>query len=210
MVLTPVLSFIIGLIASFLGALPFGPINLSVVDTTVRKSLQAGLWLALAAALVEILQSFVAVHCSMWISQAIQASPWVKIAAFILFIGLGLFFFFKKGIKKEKEEQKSGGNFVRGMIISLLNPQAIPFWIFVLTYLEMTQMIEINTQQKLHLVLLFLLGVAVGKFLALLGFGLLSKTIRNKTDFINQWMNKIIGTILIIIGIFQGFQIFTG
>ena len=207
MALTPFFSFAIGWIASFLGTLPFGPINLSVVDTTLRKNLQAAMWLAFAAALVEILQSFVALHCSMWISDAVQSSPVLKILAFVLFIGLGLAFFFKKNLQKVDKAQK-GGNFLRGLIISLLNPQAIPFWVFVLTYLESAQMIHLSSNQKLNLVLMFLLGVALGKFIALLGFGLLSRTIRGKTDFINQWMNKIIGSILIFIGIYQGIQIF--
>lgn len=208
MALTPLLSFLIGLIASFLGTLPFGPINLSVVDATLRKSLQAALWLAFAAALVEILQSFVALHCSMWISDIVQSSRWVKLGTFILFVGLGLFFFRKKSIEKADSASKKGGNFLRGLIIALLNPQAIPFWLFVLTYLETAQMIHLDTRQQVPYILLFLLGVAMGKFLALLCFGLMSNVIKNRTKFLNQWMNKILGIILLLIGLYQGVQIF--
>ena len=169
MALSPFLSFIIGFIAAFLGSLPFGPINLSVVDTTIRQSLNAGLRFALAAAIIEIGQSFIAVHCSMFITQFIESSPWVSISIALIFIAIGTTFLFKKKVGKVKEEKtKKENSFIRGLLISAVNMQAIPFWIFILTYLETAQMIHLNTSQRLSYILLFLAGVAIGKFLALL------------------------------------------
>ena len=210
MALSPFISFMAGFIASFLGTLPFGPINLSVVDTTIKQNLRAGLWFALAAAIVEIGQSFVAIHCSMFITDFLQSSPWLSIGIAFLFIVLGILFFFKKNIQSsDTGDKKKRNNFVRGILISIVNIQAIPFWIFVLTYLETVQMIQLNTSQRLNFILLFLIGVAIGKFLALLLFGVLSEAISKRTDFLNKWMNKILGSIFIFIGLLQLVQLYT-
>ena len=208
MTLSPFAAFMAGLIASFLGTLPFGPINLSVVNTTIKKSFQAGLWFALAAAIIEIGQSFVAIHCSMLIIDFLQSSPWFTLAIALLFIVLGIAFLLKKNTQKVEEAPKKSNSFLRGLFISIINIQAIPFWIFVLTYLETAQMIELNTNQQLNIILLFLLGVCIGKFLALLLFGLLSKVISQRSGFLNQWMNKIMGGIFIFIGLLQLVQLY--
>lgn len=205
MVLTPFLVFSVALLISFLGTIPFGPINLSVVDTSINKSLRAALLFALAAAVVEILQSFVALHCSTLIDAFLQESTITKILAILLLFGLGLMFWMKKPkeeVKKE-DEPKRKSDFLRGFLISILNPQAIPFWIFALSYLKMSQMIYLDTTMAIILVFAFLFGVALGKFLALLLFAVVGKQLKSRLGTINKLMNKIIGGILLGIGVIQ-------
>ncbi|MEN0002696.1 MAG: LysE family transporter [Bacteroidota bacterium] len=206
----PALAFFIGTLATFIGTLPFGPINLSVVDTTLRKNLGAALWMALAAAIIEIVMAFIALHCSIYITMLLGESQWTKIGAILLFVVLGLFFFFKKPSAQSSTEQspKKGNDFWKGLGIAAINPQAIPFWIFVLTYLQTAQMIELSTQERLVVVLAFLFGVAVGKFGALALFGLLSQAIKSRATAASKWMNKIIGGILLLIGLGQALTLF--
>ena len=208
MVLSPLFVLILGWIASFLGTLPFGPINLSVVDTTIKKSFYAGLQFSIAAAIVEIFQAMIALHCNMLISHFFTTNPWTKMAAVALFIGLGLFFFLKKATHQTEEDSgKRKNNYIRGVIIAVLNPQAIPFWIFVLSYVESTYHIFLSSYSGWFIVGLFLVGVSLGKLAALMLFGVLSKLICEKSSFLNLWMNKIIGSILIAIGLFQAAQV---
>ena len=200
--------FFIGWLASFLGALPFGSINLSVVDTTIKKNLRAGLSFSIAAAVVEILQSFIAVHCNMAISHFFENSTWVPIAIIVLFLGIGLAFMLKKQKPQTPDTNNNKKNsFLKGITIALLNPQALPFWIFVLAYLEKDQMIMITLHQGISFIFLFLLGVAIGKFSALAIFSLLSKYISQRSQFLSLWMNKIIGSVLILIGLAQAYQV---
>jgi len=53
---------LIGFFFSFLGSIPFGPVNLSMVDTTLNKGFKNGLHFATAASLVEILQATAALY----------------------------------------------------------------------------------------------------------------------------------------------------
>lgn len=197
--------FLVGWLASFLGTLPFGPINLSVVSRTVKESLRAGLWFAFAAAIIEIFQSFIALHCSAFISQYLESSPWVKWTTATLFILIGLFFILKKEKEKIISEKpaKKDNNFLAGVFISILNFQAIPFWIFVLTYLDMSHHIRIDASLSLLGIALFLIGVSTGKFAALALFGFASQRVKGRVHQLKYLMNKIIGTILMLIGIFQ-------
>ena len=50
---SPALVFLLSMLASIVGTLPFGPINLSVVDTTINRSWRAAFHFSVAAALVE-------------------------------------------------------------------------------------------------------------------------------------------------------------
>lgn len=193
--------------ASFLGTLPFGPINLSVVDTTINRSFRAALRFSTAAALVEIIQSWIAIHISWNMGQMLIDNPWTKLGAFILFLTLGLFFFLKKGQDNKKANIRHRGDFAKGLFISFLNPQAIPFWIFVLTYLDSSQIVHLDVHAPFRVVAVFLLGVSIGKFAALVLFGLLGKHIARRSQLLSKWMNKIIGAILMSIGLFQMMQI---
>lgn len=208
----PFFAFFIALGVSFGSAIPFGPINLSVIDTTIRNNLKCGVLFSLAAALIEIVQVMVALFCSVWVAEFFTKSPAIKMGAFVLFIVLGFVFLFKaKKVKKQKV--KPGGNsqianFFKGALIALANPQTLPFWIFILTYLETVQMIPINASQPWSIIIAFGVGVCVGKFLGLLGFSLLSHKIGKKSSKITKVTNKAIGYFLIAIGVIQGVQAF--
>ncbi len=207
----PFFAFFIALGVSFGSAIPFGPINLSVIDTTIRNNLKCGVLFSLAAALVEIVQAMIALFCSAWIADFFSKSPAIKVGAFILFIALGFFFLFKKDIKKKEDTPKGKSqiaNFFKGALIALANPQTLPFWIFVLTYLETVQMIPINASQPWSIIIAFAIGVSVGKFLGLFLFSLLSHRISKKSNKITNVTNKVIGYFLIFIGVIQGIQAF--
>lgn len=211
MALQPMFVFLIACLASFLGSLPFGPINLSVVDTTIRQSFRAGLWFSAAAAVVEIGQSFIALEFNHSISTFLNTHLWARLLAAFLFLGIGLVFMLRKDKTAQQQRQRRNkSNFVRGLFIALLNPQAIPFWIFVLAYLDASRSIHINTHQSLQIVIAFFLGVSLGKLGALLLFGLLGQLISQRCQLIQHWMNKAIGGILMGIGLLQGLQAAAG
>lgn len=206
----PFFAFFIAMGVSFGSAIPFGPINLSVIDTTIRNNLKCGVLFSLAAALVEIVQAMVALFCSVWVAEFFTKSPAIKVGAFVLFIVLGFVFLFKGKVKKKKETAPNSqvANFFKGALIAFANPQTLPFWIFVLTYLETVQMIPINASQPWSIIIAFAIGVSVGKFLGLLIFSLLSHRIGKKSTKITNVTNKAIGYFLIFIGVIQGIQAF--
>lgn len=204
--------FSIALIISFVGSLPFGPINLVMIDTTLKNSLRTSVWFAVAAAIVEMGQSFVALQGSSWMAHLIEHSPWIKMVGFLFFLIIGMLFFFKKtkGDTIEIADSKQQSFFFKGFLVAMLNPQAIPFWVIMLTLLPSTSLIRISSQSHTADILSFMMGASCGKLGALLLFGILSERIISRSALIRHHINRIIGIILISIGMFQGILAIVG
>lgn len=199
------MHFLYGLLGSFLGGVAFGPINLSVVDLTLKKSMRSARQFCLAAALVEIFQATIAILFGKLISRKIEEFPELKLLVIIFFVVLGLYFIFKQD-KPKAELSKDGkrSNFLNGFIIAILNPQVIPYWIFVLAYLKSAQVLYLKSW---HLVI-FLVGVTIGKFLILSLYSYLSEYIRKHTANLNEYVSKAIGGILLVVGLAQAIKYF--
>ena len=199
------MHFLYGLLGSFLGGVAFGPINLSVVDLTLKKSMRSARQFCLAAALVEIFQATIAILFGKLISRKIEEFPELKLLVIIFFVVLGLYFIFKQD-KPKAELSKDGkrSNFLNGFIIAILNPQVIPYWIFVLAYLKSAQVLYLKSW---HLVI-FLVGVTIGKFLILSLYSYLSDYIKKHTANLNEYVSKAIGGILLVVGLAQAIKYF--
>ena len=199
------MHFIYGLLGSFIGGVAFGPINLSVVDLTLRKSIRSALRFCLAAAMVEIIQAFIAIMFGKLISRKIQEFPELKLLVIIFFIVLGLYFIFKRDKPKaDLKPDNNTSNFINGFIVAILNPQAIPYWIFVLAYLKSANVLFL---QSWYLIL-FLVGVSLGKFIILSLYGYLSEYINRHFNNLNEYVSKGIGGLLLVVGLVQAIKYF--
>jgi threonine/homoserine/homoserine lactone efflux protein len=183
-----------------MGGVAFGPINLSVVDLTFKKSIHSALRFAAAASVVEIFQAAIAVIFGKLISRKIVEFPELKLLVIAFFIMLGLYFLFKKDNPgKGGKPEKNSSNIINGFIVAIMNPQAIPYWIFVLAYLKSANVLYMKSW---HLIL-FLAGVSIGKFFVLGVYGYLSEVVHSHFENIHEYVNKIIGGLLLLIGLVQ-------
>ncbi|NKB34856.1 MAG: hypothetical protein GKR91_17310 [Pseudomonadales bacterium] len=164
---SPFLYFLVGLLACFIGTIPFGPINLTVVKTTVDYNQKRGTEVALAASIIEIFEALVAICFGMVISAYLETNTIIKLFIAAVFIGLAAFVFTRKTDPELQEERNDEQSFFKkGLLIAALNPQAIPFWIFALA--AISQYFEF---EYIGIYLAgFLAGVFVGKLIALYGF----------------------------------------
>ncbi len=200
-----VLHFIFGLVASFLSGVAFGPINLSVVDITLKKNIRSALRFSMAASLAEIVHAMIAVMFGKLISKKIDEFPELNLLVIIFFVAIGLYFILKKDKpKSEVTSNSKKSNFVQGFMVAIFNPQVIPFWIFVLAYLKSSQTLYLKSW---HLVL-FLVGVLLGKFAILGIYGYLSNYINKHTNNLNDYVSKGIGGLLLAVGLFQAIKYF--
>lgn len=201
---TPALVFFVGVLASFIGTVPFGPINLSVIDTTLNRSFRAAMHFSIAAALIEVPQSFIALRFNPIVQEYIVGNPFFRGLTISFFIILGLVFFLRKPQSNDGSAKvRKTSDFVHGLMIAVANPQAIPFWFFVLTFLKTSQHLDLSPHLGLQILLVFLVGVASGKMLALVCYAKMGQLIVAHAHTFNRWMNKIIGMILMGIGFFQ-------
>ncbi|MEQ8954343.1 MAG: LysE family transporter [Gammaproteobacteria bacterium] len=206
MIESPLAYLLLGLLASFLGTLPFGPINLTVVKITVDYDRLRGLEVAVAASLVEIAQVSVALWFGMVITAFLAENLLFRFTVAAVFIGLAIFIYCQKNeisLQESNREEKS--LFRRGILIAALNPQAAPFWVFALAAID--QYVQIDYSGVM--LLMFLTGVAAGKLLALYGFVIASGYLKTHLSKSSQLVNSMLAAILLVIGLGQAWNAFT-
>ena len=196
------LYFAVGFLACAVGALPFGAINLSVVSISIRKSYQDSIQFALGASLIEILEAFVAIFFGQYISQFLtefSSIPYLISAVFIIF---GLYFFIRKTSPKlNNTDPERNIFFFKGILVALVNPQAIPFWLFVIAFITPLGLVEFSGLT----LLLFLVGVFLGKLVTLIGFANMSNYLEKRLGKSCDTIDYIMGSVFISIGAFQLF-----
>ncbi len=157
------LTFGIAFIFSYLGSIPPGAINLSVLQLSFHNNKAAALRFSLAAALVEFPYVLIALQFEGWLTSTPLIVNNIKMVSAIVMITLGVIntiAYFRSSPSPVLNKLRESG-FRKGLIISILNPLAIPFWIGISAYLHHQQWILINNwEAKVS----FAFGVAVGTF----------------------------------------------
>jgi L-lysine exporter family protein LysE/ArgO len=197
----PFLYLIVGFLACFIGTIPFGPINLTIVKTTVDYDARRGLEVAFAASIIEVLQALTAIFFGMLISNFLETNSVIRLAIALVFISLAVFVFTRKtnpSLRKDSKMQQS--SFKKGLVIAGLNPQAVPFWVFALA--AISQYVEFD-YSGIYLAG-FLVGVFIGKIVALAGFVTASTYLKAHLQASSQLVNKLLAAILLFIGTTQG------
>ena len=189
--------FFIGAIASFLGSIPPGTLNILVLQLGLENKLKAALRFALAVALIEYPYAWIAVEFESWITSSPAIQQHFKLLAASVMIVLGVLGIWtaKKPTKVSVKMQESG--FVRGLILSILNPQAIPWWIGVTAYLKSEGFVVLDTPIRVHS---YVLGTAIGALALLIFLALLAERLSHLVTH-NKLLAMAPGIVLLVLGI---------
>lgn len=196
------LYLLTGLLAAFLGALPPGAVNLSVVYTTLNQGAKQSTPIILAAAIGEIVLSLFALHCTMVVEEYFQKNIVIQYTIAIILILAGIFLLFQKKKEDAPKNQKKNKGFLKGLLLAILNPPVLVFWLVAFSFISGNTTVMVNMGFTLRVVIFFL-GVFVGKILALWVYLQLSKKIATKARNITHSINKGIAILLALLGIFQ-------
>ena len=99
--------------------------------------------------------------------------------------------------------QESG--FRKGLILSILNPQAIPWWIGVTAYLKVQGWIVLDTPWRLHS---YVLGTSVGVLLLLVLLAFMAQKLSRIIKH-NRLVALLPGLILTLLGLVALYSYFT-
>jgi threonine/homoserine/homoserine lactone efflux protein len=207
------LVFSVTFLTSLLASIPFGPINLNVIYTTVQTNKKAGLTFAAAAAIVELLQSFIAIQVSPSYLVPFLDHYLTIIFTSIFLILLGIFFLYKKEKDKKYTIQQPSEyigfyQFGRGMLVALLNIPTIAFWIAMTTYFKSIKLFDLKDTSTTYLIICFISAAALGKLITLSSYALLADKFLPHLGKFRKFLPKLIGILLIMMGLFQVFRIF--
>ncbi len=192
--------FLLGFVFSFLGSIPFGMINLTVVDTTIQKGLRAGIVLGFGAALVEFFQAIIAVKFTHVFIDNPNIEAAIHWFAIPIFFALAIFHYRQSRIESVgKSSEKSLSPFYKGIFISTLNMLAIPYWVFYASYFGSIGWLSSAND----LLLLYCVGISLGAFTLFIVFAKLSSLVVNRMKEISSATNQVLAFIFLAFGIYQ-------
>jgi threonine/homoserine/homoserine lactone efflux protein len=179
------LTFIIGLIANFIGYIPPGNINLALVQIAVNKGIKQALQFIIAFSCVEFFFTYFIMHAAKWLSQQLQLDTIIDWVMVVLFGTLGVITWVNRNKKPEAKSDDGHSSLRYGILLGFLNPMQIPFWMITGTYLITHQWI---LDGRLALVI-FSLGSACGAFLCLFIYAKSATHIQKKFKLSNKAIN---------------------
>ena len=154
---------------------------------------------SLAAALIEYPYAWLAVE----LSSVIQTSPvittYFELIGAVVMITLGILNLYasQKPTSAVSKFQQSG--FRRGILLSIINPLVLPFWVGITAYLQSQHWVELSSATNLHA---YLFGVSMGALTLLISVAYLAKKVSGY--FQNSiWIRRIPGMALLILGLYS-------
>lgn len=212
-----IIAFWIASAISFYGSLQLGLVNAAVIQTAIKKGTYPALMMAIGGVLPEIPYVLIAMLSVNFTQYLVEYSKELGFVFGGLIIAIGVF----QWLKKEKEEisdrhkdqsQKKFGFFMRGLVLAFLNPQLIFFWAAVIVAIDSgavdfltnaPPLINFEIDFMISPKWSFAIGAAFGALVMLIIYILLVRKFRQKIDWkIIRIINKIIGTIFIIFGLY--------
>jgi threonine/homoserine/homoserine lactone efflux protein len=162
------LIFLITFIISFLGSIHPGPLNLSVIQITLRKNISWGLLMALGGVVPEIIYGYLAVEGVMIFEKYPLIFQTMKWAVVPILLIMGYLELTKKKKNSdindyafEKISPQKWQTVSKGFFLSLFNPQLLPFWIVILINYQNYGYLKIsNLSDKVW----FVMGTSTGAF----------------------------------------------
>ncbi|WP_235005299.1 lysine transporter LysE [Pedobacter nyackensis] len=168
-----------------LGYIPPGNINLSVVQITITRGIRQALYFIGAFSFVEVLFTFGVMRFVRWLSSEINLENSIDIVMIVMFGVLGLITW-KSRKEMPKEDYSKKDSIKYGLLLGVVNPMQIPYWLFVGTYLIEHEWIDIG-----YLSLsIFSIGSGIGAGLALYGFARFAKYIQEKFTLSSYIVSK--------------------
>jgi threonine/homoserine/homoserine lactone efflux protein len=195
-------NFCVAFIFSFIGTIPPGSLNLIILQLGFQEKINVAWRFALAACLIEYPYAWIAVKFEALITSSPLIVNNIELIVAIVMTCLGVFSLisFKKPSSFAEKFNNSG--FRRGIVLAILNPLALPFWVGTTAYLKGMNWIDLSTPARLHV---YLIGISLGTLALFVVFMFLAKKI--VSAFSHQAvLQKVPGIVLLILGIYAFIQ----
>src|SRR5688572_1187936 len=133
-----------------MGSIPPGTINLSVLQLGLEKKISIALRFAVAAAFIEYPYGWIAVKFATLIMSTPSIVVNFQLISGVVMIAIGTLNLWAASKPTSFSVRFSNSGFRRGLILGILNPMAIPYWIAMTAYVKSQGWIDLNSQPRLH------------------------------------------------------------
>lgn len=157
--------FLVSYVVSLLGTIPPATINVTVMQLSLKKKAKSALSLSLGAAIVDTTYAGIAVTIQEFLANQIEITNYFYLLAALVLITLGILsLIIKPATVDVKIDDNQQLGFIKGVLLGLFNPLAMPFWLGVTSYLKLHGLIDLDGINYWS----YVLGVFLGE-LTLLG-----------------------------------------
>ena len=188
-----------GLIMTFMT----GPAFFALIRTSIQKGFLSGALFALGVFMADAFFVTTTFLGASLIALAESNQKYIAVFGGLFIIGIGYKYLTKKVEQEEKEEDitvssklKNTGYFFKGLLMNLLNPGMLFYWIGLVSYLGTN---SDYTNEDIKLFIFCSMITVLSTDLAKAYFA--SKVRHLFSNTVIQWMNRIVGTALIIFAI---------
>jgi len=183
---------ILGIATTIVGAIPFGLVNLTVLNVSFEQGHRSAMRIAHGASVIEVLFGLTAIVAGGFLHEYIKGNATINYLIITVLGVSGIVFILKRQrIGTSRETGYSG--FFKGAFLNLISIQVFLFWMLAIAFLSSRQLLAYDVLP----VLIFVSGIWIGKMLVLLGYMKLSKKILSRSQVISKNINTIIGIILL-------------
>lgn len=162
-----IFCFVLAFAFSFIGSIPPGTINLTIVQLGLEKKMDIAWKFALASALIEYPYCWLAIEFKSMILSSDAVLDNMKLITAIVMLLLGSMNVLSSSRPSTFSLQFHASGFRRGILLGILNPLAMPYWLGVTAYLEAQKWIDLSSMVNLQS---YLVGVSLGALTILLLF----------------------------------------
>lgn len=153
--------FSVAFFFSFIGSIPPGSINITTLQYAIEGRQKAAFYFALASALTEYLYAGIAVRFQIYLTENTIIADYFQVITGTVLLMLGVFNLLKQApVINQASVGEKRQAFKKGVLLSLANPLAIPFWLMVTAYLQSMGWIGLTNQNFW----IYVAGVSFGTF----------------------------------------------
>jgi threonine/homoserine/homoserine lactone efflux protein len=195
--------FLIALFFSFVGSIPPGTLNLCVLQLGLQQKTGAALRFALAVSIIEYPYAWIGVVFESWIARTPAIVQNFQLLTAIVMLVMGVFTIWSARKPTSFAQKFNASGFRRGLVLSILNPMAIPFWVGVTAYLRAQGWVDLSTPGLLHG---YVFGTSVGAMLLLTAFTFLAARLSGYVQH-NRLVAMAPGITLVVLGLYASYRL---
>lgn len=196
------LNFSVAFFFSFVGTIPPGTLNLTILQLGIENKIKIAWRFGLAAAIIEYPYAWLAVKFEQLITSSPLIAENAQLIAAIVMTLLGITNLWSLSKPSKFAEKFSNSGFRRGLLLGILNPLALPFWVGTTAYLNSQQWINLTTTSGLQG---YLFGVSIGTLTLFVLLAYLAKKVASRFQQ-SIILKRIPGIIMLALGLYAFIQ----
>lgn len=191
-----ILTFFIAFFFSFIGTIPPGTLNLTIIQMGLAHRVRQAWRFSLAASIVEYFYAWVAVEFESLITSSPAVTDNFELITALVMLALGAISLFTAKNPSRIVKRFNETGFRKGFILGVLNPMALPFWVAMTAYIRSQRWVTLDTKMELHA---YLLGVSLGGFALMMVVFFLARKVVDYFEG-NTLLKRIPGITLLLLG----------